>query len=74
MGLAYREHLTRDPAIRSGKVIVRGTRIAVADILGYMAGGDSVETILEEFPQLTWEDVLACIAYAADKESSVEVA
>lgn len=72
--MQYRDHLTRDPAIRSGKVIIRGTRIAVIDILGYMAGGDSVETILEEFPQLTRDDVLACIAYAADKESSVEVA
>lgn len=72
--MEYRKHLTRDPAVRSGKVIIRGTRIAVADILGYMAGGDAVETILEQFPQLRRDDVLACLAYAADKDALVDVA
>jgi uncharacterized protein (DUF433 family) len=71
--MEYRDHLTRDPAVRSGKVIIRSTRIAVMDVLGYMAGGDSVETLLEEFPQLTREDVLACLAYAADRDALVMV-
>lgn len=66
--------MTRDPAVRSGKVVIRGTRIAVTDILGYMAGGDSLETILEEFPQISRDDVLACLAYAADRDALVDVA
>jgi uncharacterized protein (DUF433 family) len=71
--MEYRDLLTRDPAVRSGKVTIRGTRFAVMDMLGYMAGGDSVETLLKEFPQLTREDVLACLAYAADRDALVLV-
>lgn len=70
----YRDYITRDPQIRFGKAIIKGTRIAVVDILGYMAGGDSVEVLLVEFPQLTRDQILACLAYAADKEAMVEIA
>ena len=57
-----------DPAIRFGKPCVRGTRIAVGDVLGYLAGGTSEDQLLTEFPQLTREDIRACLAYAAERE------
>jgi uncharacterized protein (DUF433 family) len=53
------------PGRRSGRAVVRGTRIAVADVLSMLAAGMSVETILDEFPKLTREDVAACLAHAA---------
>ena len=57
-----------DPAIRFGKPCVRGTRISVGDVLGYLAGGMSETQILADFPQLTSDDVRACLAYAAERE------
>ncbi len=60
--------ITVDPAIRFGKPCVRGTRISVGDILGYLAGGMSEAQILADFPQLTGDDIRACLAYAAERE------
>ena len=57
-----------DPAIRFGKPCVRGTRISVGDVLDYLAGGMSEAEILVDFPQLTSDDVRACLAYAAERE------
>jgi uncharacterized protein (DUF433 family) len=57
-----------DPAIRFGKPCVRGTRISVGDVLGYLAGGMLEAQILADFPQLTSDDVRACLAYAAERE------
>jgi len=57
-----------DPEIRFGKPCVRGTRITVGDVLGYLAGGMSEDRLLSEFPQLTRDDVRACLAYAAERE------
>ena len=57
-----------DPAIRFGKPCVRGTRISVGDILGYLAGGMSETQILADFPQLASDDVRACLTYAAERE------
>jgi uncharacterized protein (DUF433 family) len=57
-----------DPAIRFGKPCVRGTRISVGDVLGYLAGGMSEAQLLADFPQLTSDDVRACLAYAAERE------
>lgn len=62
------ERITVDPAVRFGKPCVRGTRITVGDILGYLAGGMSEEQMIAEFPQLTTEDIRACLAYAAERE------
>ena len=62
------DRITVDPAIRFGKPCVRGTRISVGDILGYLAGGMSESQILADFPQLTSDDVRACLAYAAERE------
>ena len=57
-----------DPEVRFGKPCVRGTRITVGDVLGYLAGGMSEDQILSDFPQLAREDVRACLAYAAERE------
>ena len=62
------DRIAVDPAIRFGKPCVRGTRISVGDILGYLAGGMSEGRILADFPQLTSDDVKACLAYAAERE------
>jgi uncharacterized protein (DUF433 family) len=62
------ERIAVDPAVRFGKPCVRGTRIAVGDVLGYLAAGMSEEKIVADFPQLTRDDIRACLAYAAERE------
>lgn len=62
------DRITLDPQIRSGKPIVRGTRITVTDILEYLAGGMSPEEIVADFPSLTADDVRAAPAFAAQRE------
>jgi uncharacterized protein (DUF433 family) len=62
------DRISVDPAVRFGKPCVRGTRITVGDVLGYLAGGTSEAQLLTQFPQLTRDDVLACLAYAAERE------
>ena len=56
--------ITLEPNICHGKPTIRGLRYPVESILEYLAGGDTIETILEEFPDLEREDILACLAYA----------
>ena len=58
------DRITIDPAIFSGKPIIRGRRLAVEHVLGMLAGGDDVETILAGYDWLEREDVLACVEYA----------
>ena len=62
------DRISVDPAIRFGKPCVRGTRITVGDVLGYLAGGMSEDQVLGDFPQLTKDDIKACLAYAAERE------
>jgi uncharacterized protein (DUF433 family) len=64
----YRERIVIDPLVRSGKPCIRGTRIAVADVLDYLGGGMTVPDMLDDFPDLTVEDVQACLSFAADRE------
>ena len=67
----YRQRISIDPLIRSGKPCVRGTRIAVADVLDYLAGGMSIREVLDDFPDLTAEDIQACLSFAAEGESGL---
>ena len=67
----YHQIITREPGKRGGRPCVRGMRIAVSDVLGWMANGMSETDILEEYPDLTREDILACLAYAADRERRI---
>jgi len=62
------DRITVDPNVRFGKPCVRGTRITVGDVLGYLAGGMSEGELLVDFPQLTLDDIRACLAYAAERE------
>jgi uncharacterized protein (DUF433 family) len=62
------QRIAVDPAVRFGKPCVRGTRIAVGDVLGYLAAGMSEDAILTDFPQLERDDIRACLAYAAERE------
>ena len=68
MPVALLDRITVDPAVRFGKPCVRGTRITVGDVLGYLAGGMSEDQILEDFPQLSRDDIRACLAYAVERE------
>ena len=64
----YQDRIAIDPAIRSGKPCVRGTRIAVYDILEYLAGGMTEDQVLRDFPALTRDDLRATLEFAADRE------
>jgi uncharacterized protein (DUF433 family) len=64
----YTQIITIDPAKRSGQPIIRGTRMTVTDVLEYLAGGMTPEEIVAEFPNLTLDDIRACLAFAADQE------
>ncbi len=64
----YRDIITVEPGKRGGKPCIRGMRITVQDVLEYLAGGMSEEEILADFPELTREDIRACLAFAADRE------
>jgi uncharacterized protein (DUF433 family) len=62
------DRISIDPNVRFGKPCVSGTRITVGDILGYLAGGMSEAELLADFPQLTQDDIRACLTYAAERE------
>jgi|ERR1043165_7978003 uncharacterized protein (DUF433 family) len=62
----YSGIITIEPGKRSGKPCIRGTRMTVADVLEYLAGGMSSDELLDEFPDLSAQDIRACLAYAAD--------
>ncbi len=64
----YRNTITIEPGKRGGKPCIRGLRITVYDVLEYLAAGMSEAEILEDFPDLTSEDIRACLAFAADRE------
>jgi uncharacterized protein (DUF433 family) len=59
----YRQIITIEPGKRSGKPCIRGLRISVSDVLDYLAGGMSEQEILADFPDLTREDIRACLAF-----------
>ncbi|MDQ2807542.1 MAG: DUF433 domain-containing protein [Chloroflexota bacterium] len=71
MNRPYQEILTVEPGKRSGQPCIRGMRITVYDVLSYLASGMSHAEILEDFPYLTEEDILACLSYAADREQKM---
>jgi len=69
----WETYISINPEIRFGKPCVIGTRISVADILGWLAAGMSYSEIMEDFPQLNKEQILAALAFAADKESITKI-
>ena len=74
MDKSYRSIITINPNIRSGKPTIRGLRYTVYDVLSYLAAGMSIPEILEDFPDLTEEDIHACLSFAADRDHQILVA
>ncbi|MDA0745618.1 MAG: DUF433 domain-containing protein [bacterium] len=66
--MRYQDIITIEPGKRNGKPCIRGLRMTVSDVLEYLASGMSHEEILKDFPDLTEEDIRACLAFAADRE------
>jgi uncharacterized protein (DUF433 family) len=69
----YRKIITLEPGKRGGKPCVRGLRITVGDVLGWIAAGMSWPKIKDDYPDLTDEDIQACLAYAADRERRSQI-
>jgi uncharacterized protein (DUF433 family) len=70
--IEYKTIIRRDPNKRFGKPCVRNTRITVFDVLGWLAAGMDFKEIISDFPELTIEDIKACLAYAADREHKLQ--
>jgi uncharacterized protein (DUF433 family) len=70
----YRDIITIEPGKRGGKPCIRGMRISVYDVLGWLASGMSKEDILRDFPELTLDDIQACLQFAADREHRLKQA
>jgi uncharacterized protein (DUF433 family) len=70
----YTKIITIDSGKRSGKPCIRGLRITVSDVLEYLASGMSTGEISGDFPELTEQDILACLAFAADREKRLVAA
>jgi len=70
----YKEFISIDKNIRFGKPCIKGTRISVYDVLSWYASGMSLEQILEDYPQLSKEQIFACLQYAAEKERKINIA
>lgn len=64
----YRQIITMEPDKRGGKPCIRGLRITVYDVLSYLASGMTYDEVLADFPDLTKDDILACLAFAAEGE------
>lgn len=70
--IEYKSIIKRNPNKRFGKPCVRNTRISVFDVLGWLASGMTYDDILNDFPELTIDDIRACLAYAADREHKLQ--
>jgi uncharacterized protein (DUF433 family) len=69
----YHKIISINPQIRRGKPIIRGLRYTVYDVLSWLAAGMTHAEIIEDYPDLTEEDIHACLAYAADRERGATV-
>ena len=70
----YQKIIAINPEKRFGKPCVRNTRITVFDVLGWLASGMSNSQIIQDFPELSEEDISACLSYAAERERKIRVA
>lgn len=70
----YTEIITINPQIRFGMPCIRGMRISVSDILGWLASGMTESDIISDYPDLTNEDIKAALAFAADREHKIRIA
>ncbi|QHV98316.1 DUF433 domain-containing protein [Spirosoma endbachense] len=70
----FRQIITIEPGKRGGKPCIRGMRITVGDILGWLASGMTIDEIISDFPELTKDDIYAALAFAAAKENKLRIA
>jgi uncharacterized protein (DUF433 family) len=70
----YTDFISINPNIRFGKPCVKGTRISVYDVLGWLADGMVIEQIVSDYPELSNESIIACLAFAADREHKFKIA
>lgn len=70
----YYPYLSINPEVRFGRPCIAGTRISVADVLGWLGSGQTIPEILEDFPELTQAQIQACLLYAADRERHLRIA
>jgi uncharacterized protein (DUF433 family) len=70
----YKSIIKRNPNKRFGKPCIRETRITVYDVLGWLATGMTYDEIIGDFPELTLDDIKACLAFAADREHKLQYA
>jgi uncharacterized protein (DUF433 family) len=73
MATDYKKLITIEPGKRNGKPCIRGLRITVYDVLGYLASGMTAEEIISDFPELTKDDIQACLSYAADIDKHTQL-
>jgi uncharacterized protein (DUF433 family) len=69
----YRDRITLEPGKRGGKPCIRGLRITVYDVLSWLASGMTTQQIIDDFPELEPDDIIACLAFAADREHRLVV-
>ena len=70
----YSKRIVINPKVRFGKPCIKGTRIAVYDVLSWLASGMTNKQILKDFPELSNEDITACLSYAASREHNLRIA
>ena len=70
----YYAQISINPEVRFGRPCITGTRISVADVLGWLGSGQTIPEILEDFPELTQTQIQACLLYAADRERHLRIA
>lgn len=70
----YKEYIILNTEVRFGKPTIKGTRITVYDVLGWLASGMTIQDIIDDFPELNEDQIRACLSYAADKEHKILVA
>jgi uncharacterized protein (DUF433 family) len=71
--MTYHDTITIEPGKRGGKPCIRGMRMTVYDVLEYLASGMTTQEILDDFPYLTHDDIMACLSFAADREKNLLV-
>jgi uncharacterized protein (DUF433 family) len=69
----YTQIITMEPGRRSGKPCIRNTRMTVGDVLSYLAAGMTHAELLDDFPYITEQDILACLAFVADRERKIDM-
>ena len=70
----YKKYIEINAEVRFGKPIIIGTRITVFDVLSWLANGMSILEIMEDFPELSDNQIKACLSYAADREHKIQIA